>query len=90
LEREDRLEEAENLIRDSIPSLHFAIAIAELYRTRWIRLQASDPKKAGEARKQAAKWAYAYASFATSGGEGEALSQERDEFLRQLGPEPLA
>jgi hypothetical protein len=88
LEREDRLEEAEQLMRDSIPTLHFAIAIAELYRTRWIRLQKTDPAKAGEARKQAAKWAYAYASFATSGGEGEALSQERDEFLRQLGPEP--
>lgn len=89
LEREDRLEEAEKLIRDSIPTLHFAITIAELYRTRWIRLQETDPVEAGEARKQAAKWAYAYASFATSGGEGAALSSERDEFLRLLGPEPL-
>ncbi|HEV8147454.1 MAG TPA: hypothetical protein VGP79_13775 [Bryobacteraceae bacterium] len=89
LEREDRLEEAEQVIRDSIPSLHFAIATAEMYRTRWIRLQESDSVRAGEARKQAAHWAYTYASFATSGGEGEALSQERDDFLRLLGPEPL-
>jgi hypothetical protein len=89
LEREDRLEEAEQLIRDAIPTLHFAIATAELYRNRWIRLQGNNPAKAADARKQAANWAYAYASYATSGGEGEALSSERDEFLRQLGPEPL-
>ncbi|MEO7651666.1 MAG: hypothetical protein ABIZ80_14465 [Bryobacteraceae bacterium] len=47
LEREDRLEEAEQLIRNAIQSLHFAIATAELYRRRWIRLQESDPTKAG-------------------------------------------
>ena len=89
LEREDRLEEAEQLIRDKIPTLYSAITIAELYRSRWIHLRESDPTKAAEARKQAAKWAHTYASWATSGGEGTALSQERDEFLRQLGPEPL-
>ena len=89
LERDDRLEEAEQLLRDKIPSLHCAIQIAELYRRRWIRLRESDPQKAGEARKAAANWAYTYASWATSGGEGTALSLERDEFLRLLGPEPL-
>lgn len=89
LEREDRLEEAEQLIRDAIPSLHSGIATAALYRQRWIRLLESDPVKAGAARKQAADWAYTYASWATSGGEGAALSLERDDFLRSLGPEPL-
>jgi hypothetical protein len=89
LEREDRLKEAEQEIHDNIPSLHFAIATAELYRRRWLRLRESDPAKAADARKLAADWAYRYASYATSGGEGVALSYERDQFLRQLGPEPL-
>ena len=74
LEREDRLEEAEQLIRDAIQTLHYAITTAELYRRRWIRLRESDPIRAAEARKQAANWAHAYASSATSGGEGVALS----------------
>jgi hypothetical protein len=90
LERLDRLEEAEQLIRDSVPNLHFAITIADLYRSRWIRLQESAPLQASEARQKAANWAYSYASYATSGGEGVALSYERDKFLRTLGPEPLA
>ncbi len=89
LELEDRLEEAEQLFRDKIPSLHCAIAIAELYRRRWVRLRESDPGKAAKARRQAADWARTYGSWATSGGEGAALSLERDEFLRRLGPEPL-
>jgi hypothetical protein len=89
LERADRLEEAEQLLRDQIPSLYCAIQIAELYRLRWIRLQPADPAKAAEARQKAANWACTYASWATSGGEGTALSLERDEFLKNLGPEPL-
>lgn len=89
LERQDRLEEAEVLLRDRIPSLHCAIQIAELYRLRWMRLRASDAEKAGESRRRAANWARTYASWATSGGEGAALSLERDEFLSQLGPEPF-
>lgn len=89
LEREDRLEEAEQLIRDKIPTLHSAITIAELYRGRWLRLRESDSAMAVEARQQAANWAHTYASWATSGGEGTALSRERDDFLSLLGPEPL-
>jgi len=89
LERADRLKEAEKLIKDSVPSLHFAICTAGLYRNRWMRLAKRDPEKASAARKEAADWARTYASFATSGGEGAALSLERDEFIRSLGPEPL-
>ncbi len=89
LERADRLEEAEQLLKASIPSLHFAIQTAELYRERWLRLRESEPEKAREARQKAADWAWQYASYATSGGEGEALSMERDDFLRSLGPDPL-
>ncbi len=90
LERADRLEEAERLLQDSIPSLHFAIQTAELYRLRWLRLREREPEKAKHARQKAADWAGRYASYATSGGEGATLSRERDEFLRSLGPEPLA
>src|SRR5262249_4511591 len=89
LERDDRLEEAEQRIRDAHPTIGSAMATAEFYRARWIRLRESDPGKAAEARKRAADWAYTYASWATSGGEGITLSEERDEFLRLLGPEPF-
>jgi hypothetical protein len=89
LEREDRLEEAEQLLRDKIASIGCAISIAEMYRKRWERLRETEPAKAREARRRAAEWARTYASWATSGGEGAALSGERDEFLRLLGPEPL-
>jgi len=90
LERADRLEEAEQVVKDSIPSLHFAIQTAEMYRLRWLRLRGSEPEKAKEARQKAADWAWRYASYATSGGEGAALSMERDDFILTLGPEPLA
>ncbi len=89
LERADRLDEAERLLKESIPSLHFAIQTAEMYRLRWIRLQESEPEKAKAARRQTADWAWRYASYATSGGEGTALSMERDEFVRRLGNEPF-
>lgn len=89
LERADRLEEAEQLLKDSIPSLHFAIQTAEMYRLRWLRLRETDWEGAKAARQKAADWAWQYASYATSGGEGAALSMERDEFIRSLGPEAL-
>jgi hypothetical protein len=89
LERADRLEEAERLVKESIPSLHFAMQTAEMYRMRWMRLRGAEPEKGTEARRRAAAWARQYASYATSGGEGAALSRERDAFLESLGPEPL-
>ena len=89
LEAQDRLQEAEQTIRNGIPAIPCAIQIAEMYRLRWIRLQHSDPATARQARQQAAEWACTYAGWATSGGEGVALSRERDEFIRQLGPDPL-
>jgi hypothetical protein len=84
LEQEDRLAEAEQLLRDSIPNIYCGIQIAEMYRARWLRLKESDPDQAAAARAKAAEWAYTYASWATSGGEGAALSRERDEFLKSL------
>ncbi|MCX6602751.1 MAG: hypothetical protein NTV52_04080 [Acidobacteria bacterium] len=89
LERQDRLPEAEQTIHNGSPSIFCAIQIAEMYRLRWNRLRATDSAARSEARQQAANWARAHASRATSGGEAAALSIERDEFLAQLGPEPL-
>lgn len=84
LEEADRLEEFEQVVREAVPSLHCAIAIAGFYRERWIRLRDVDAVKAEEARGKARDWAYTYASWATSGGEGTALSYERDQFLKTL------
>jgi hypothetical protein len=85
LEAEDRLIEAENVIRDHVPHQGFAISIAEMYRKRMLRLRdTGDSTGAAEARQKASDWAYFYASQATSGGEGLALSAERDEFLQTL------
>ena len=85
LEREDRLTEAEKVISDSVRHQGFAIQIAELYRLRMLRLRANgDAAGATAAREKASHWAYFYASQATSGGEGMALSLQRDEFLRTL------
>jgi hypothetical protein len=89
LDLEDRMEEAEQLLRDKIPNVYCCLQIAELYRQRWERLRDGDPVKTREARLKAAEWANQFAAGATSGGEGAALSQERDQFLRSLGQEPL-
>lgn len=84
LEMADRLEEFEQVVREAVPSIHCAIATAHFYRDRWVRLKDIDPAKAEEARQKASDWAYTYASWATSGGEGTALSYERDQFLKTL------
>jgi hypothetical protein len=85
LESADRLDEAEEAIRNGIPNLYFAIATASMYRDRMIRLKAAgDTAGAEAAYKQAISFAYFYASLATSGGEGMALSGERDAFPKEL------
>lgn len=85
LELADHFDEAEATIRAAIPHLAFAAAIAELYRDRMLRLQASgDAPGARAAFAKSSDWICSYAGFATSGGEGAALSLERDEFLAGL------
>lgn len=85
LEQAEKLKEAEELLRASIPHQAFALEIAILYRDRMIRLRAAgDTIRADEAKSMASDWACFYACMATSGGEGAALSLERDEFLRTL------
>ena len=90
LERAGEFKEMEQLLKDSIPYQAFAIEIASLYRERWQRLKSEgDEAGAKDARQRSADWAWFYASQATSGGEGAALSWERNRFLKTLGPEPL-
>jgi hypothetical protein len=85
LEKEGRLEAAEDVIRDGIPHLHFAYATADFYQERMLRLmEAGDEAGALEAFRKSRGFIYFYASLATSGGEGAALSVERDAFLRGL------
>gem|GEM_PF-6735447 len=85
LEMNDQLPEMEALIKKSINCVGFAITIADMYRQRALRLnEAGDTVRAEEAREQARNWANFYASQATSGGEGVALSAERDAFLATL------
>lgn len=89
MERAGQFKEMEELVRDSIPYQAFALEVASLYRERWRRLNAEgDVAGAQEARRRSADWAYFYASQATSGGEGTAMSMERNQFLKTLGPEP--
>jgi hypothetical protein len=85
LEAQDRCDEAEQIIRDACPHLGFASSTAEMYRLRMLRLkQAGDAPGALAAFRKSSDFIWSYASMATSGGEGAALSLERDEFRAQL------
>ena len=86
LEAQGRLEEAEQAMRDGCDQIGVLLSIAEMYRRRMQRLaQAGDAAGAAHARAKAVDWAYRYAGSATSGGEGAALSMERDDFIKELG-----
>lgn len=90
LEQSNRLEEAERAITEAVQHIGAAASVAELYRLRMVRLiETGDVEGARAAADQAERWITFYASQATSGGEGVALSQERDQFLAELGRGPL-
>lgn len=85
LERQNKLEAAEARIRNGCPYIGFAASTAEMYRQRMNRLKAAgDRTGALEAFKKSSDFIFFYASMATSGGEGAALSLERDRFRAQL------
>ena len=85
LEAEGKLDAAEQVIKNGIPHLWFAYATADFYRERMLRLkQEGDADGALAAFRKAHGFIYFYASMATSGGEGAALSAERDAFLADL------
>jgi hypothetical protein len=86
LELQDRLEEAEEIIRNAVQSQYFALNTADMYCHRWKRLQREGKTEAAaEAKEKAINFAWFLAAQATSGGEGAALSLERDNYLRSKG-----
>lgn len=95
LEQADQLEAAEQLLRSSINDLGCFSQIAYLYELRMRRKQAEGDRAAAEAAfRKSAAWMRFMASGATSGGEGEALSQaaadHEAELVKQLGCRPAA
>ncbi|MFN8010381.1 MAG: hypothetical protein U0P81_03155 [Holophagaceae bacterium] len=89
----DRLEGVEQEMLRAIPHLGAAASIAEMYAQRMRAFQrAGDETRAIAAFKLAVDWMGNYASSATSGGEGAALSYERDRFrdalVREFGYDP--
>jgi hypothetical protein len=88
LEEAGRMEEAEEVIKKAAPHIGCAASIAEMYARQMRKFQrAGDEPRAIEAFTKAVDWMGTYAGWATSGGEGEALSQERDDFRAALARE---
>ena len=89
----DRLTAMEEAMRKKIDHIGVAASIAELYAQRMRAFQrAGNEPRAIAAFKLAVDWMATYAGWATSGGEGEALSYERDQFraalTREFGYDP--
>lgn len=89
----DRLEAIEQEMRASIQYIGVAASIAEIYVQRMRAFQrAGNEARAIAAFKLAVEWMGTYAGWATSGGEGAALSYDRDQFhaalVREFGYDP--
>ena len=86
-ERADRLEEAEQAILKAVDHIGAYSSVAYLYEERYARLlrEGAPNADARAAKDKAIHWLYAYAGSATSGGEGAALSLERDQRISALG-----
>lgn len=86
LERADHLPEAEAIIWAALNHIGVYSSLAYLYEQRMARLLGADNRAGAEAaRLRAIEFLYSYASSATSGGEGIALSHERDQRISALG-----
>lgn len=84
----DRLEDVEKEMLAAIDHIGVAASIAEVYAERMRAFQrAGNETRAIAAFKLAVDWMGNYASSATSGGEGAALSYERDQFRAALARE---
>jgi hypothetical protein len=89
LEAQGRIDDAIALVERKCDVLGALLAQAELWAcTMQTRLETGDREGARYAWRKSSGLADAYAASATSGGEGVALSRERDAFLSRLGPEP--
>lgn len=84
----DRLEDVEKEMLRSIDHIGVAGSIAEIYAERMRAFQrAGNEPRAIAAFRLAVEWMARYAGSATSGGEGAALSYERDQFRAALARE---
>jgi hypothetical protein len=84
----DQLEDVEKEMLAAINHIGVAASIAEMYAQRMRAFQrAGNEPRAIAAFKLAVDWMDNYASWATSGGEGAALSYERDQFRAALARE---
>jgi len=91
LEGANRLEEAEQRILKAVDHIGAFSSVAHLYEGRFARLQrAGRDAEANAARERAIHWLDVYASSATSGGEGTALSREREQRIAAVGGEAPA
>ena len=91
LERADRVEEAEQRIQRALDHIGVYSSLANLHEGRSARLSREGrDADAAAARDRAIHWLHVYASSATSGGEGAALSHERDQRIAALGGEERA
>lgn len=85
LEAAGKMQQAEKLIMDTVKDIGAPASAAELWKRHMQRLlKSGDADGARAAFLKAKDLIYFYASCATSGGEGMALSRERDEFMREL------
>ena len=80
-------------MRKAFPHIGAAASIAEIYAQRMRTFQrAGNEPRAIAAFKLAVEWMGTYAGWATSGGEGAALSMERDDFraalVKEFGYDP--
>jgi hypothetical protein len=95
IEASDTQDEMEERLLNEIPHIGAAASIAELYAQRMRTFQAEgNEARAIAAFKLAIQWMATYAGWATSGGEGAALSYERDKFhaalVKEFGYDPTA
>lgn len=93
LESAGKIQEAEARILQGVDQIGGVSSVAEMHARRMRRfLQEGDAVAARKAFADAERWIFHYASLATSGGEGAALSRERDllraEWVAQLGYDP--
>ena len=93
LDGPDRLEDVEREMQQAMPYVGVGASIAELYARRMRAFQrAGNEARAIAAFTLAVDWMATNAGWATSGGEGAALSYESDQFraslVREFGYDP--